>query len=102
MSVFNDVTICRRNLLKTGAALGASTPLYPPAGVFAISDHPVKMGMIGPETGTYAALGGGEIAGAKLAVDEIKAKGVSWGTRCNRWSTIVRPLWANPCRRRAS
>ncbi len=75
MSVFDDVKISRRNLLKSGAALGASTMLYPAANVFAKSDDPVKIGMIDPQTGTYAALGGNEIKGAKLAVDQINANG---------------------------
>lgn len=75
MSVLDDVKISRRNLLKTGAALGAGSMLYPAANVFAKSDDPVKIGMIDPETGTYAALGGNEIKGAKLAVDQINASG---------------------------
>ena len=75
MSVFDDVKISRRNLLKSGAALGASTLMYPAAGAFASSDDPVKIGMIDPETGTYAALGGNEIAGAKLAIDQINSNG---------------------------
>ncbi len=75
MSVFDDVNISRRNFLKSGMALGAGMLLYPAVNVFAKSDDPVKIGMIDPQTGTYAALGGNEIRGAKLAVDQINANG---------------------------
>jgi branched-chain amino acid transport system substrate-binding protein len=35
----------------------------------------VKIGMIDPRTGTYAALGESEITGALLAVDQVNKKG---------------------------
>ena len=75
MSVFDDVKISRRDLIKSGAALGAGLLLYPGLGAFAKSDDPIKIGMIDPMTGTYAALGGNEIAGAKIAVDQINHGG---------------------------
>lgn len=75
MSIFDDVKISRRTLLKSGAALGASSMLYPAIGAFAKSDDPIKIGQIDPQTGTYASLGGSQIGGAKLAVDQINAKG---------------------------
>ncbi|AWN14547.1 ABC transporter substrate-binding protein [Salinisphaera sp. LB1] len=77
MSVFDfdDYKINRRTLLKAGAAVGASTLFYPAVSAFAKSDNPIKIGQIDPQTGTYAALGGNQIAGARLAVDQINAKG---------------------------
>jgi branched-chain amino acid transport system substrate-binding protein len=48
------------------------------AGPFIIKargETPVKIGMVDPETGTYAALGDNEIRGARLALKEVNAKG---------------------------
>lgn len=77
MSAFDldDIKVSRRTLLKTGAAVGVSTLLYPGINAFAKSDNPIKIGQIDPQTGTYAALGQNQIAGAKLAIDQINAKG---------------------------
>jgi branched-chain amino acid transport system substrate-binding protein len=49
--------------------------VYPAPASFAATEEPVKIGMIDPMTGTYAALGDSEIAGARMAVDEINARG---------------------------
>lgn len=75
MSNQDGFGISRRDLLKAGVAIGVGTFLYPGIGAFAKSDDPVKIGHIDPQTGTYAALGGSQIAGAKLAIDQINAKG---------------------------
>ena len=66
----------RRSLLKAGAAAGvagAGTMVYSGTS-WGASEKPVKIGMVDPRTGTYAALGENEIRGAKLAVDELNKK----------------------------
>ena len=64
----------RRSLLKAGLAVGA-LPLAAPYISKALGDTPVRLGMVDPITGVYAALSKNEIEGAKLAVDEINAQG---------------------------
>lgn len=66
--------ISRRNLLKTGAVLGAAGA-FAPVLSFGRNTKPVRIGVLDPLTGTYAALGGNEVKGAKLAAEEINAKG---------------------------
>jgi branched-chain amino acid transport system substrate-binding protein len=39
------------------------------------AEQPVKIGMVEPLTGVYAALAKGEIAGVRLALDEINHTG---------------------------
>lgn len=66
--------VSRRNVLRTGAAAGAAGALVYPATSWGASETPVKIGMVDPRSGTYAALGENEIRGAKLAVDELNKK----------------------------
>ncbi len=62
----------RRRLMAAGAAVGAAGML--PRGAFAQS-NPVKIGHIDSTTGNFAVLGDSQIAGAKMAVAELNAKG---------------------------
>ena len=64
----------RRTVLKAGLAAGA-LPLASPYISTALGEDTIKLGMVDPITGVYAALAKNEIEGAKLAVDEINAKG---------------------------
>ena len=64
----------RRAVLKAGLAAGA-LPLAAPYISTALGEDTVKLGMVDPITGVYAALAKNEIEGAKLAVEEINAKG---------------------------
>jgi len=66
-------SVGRRNLMKSGAAIGAASLLAPKTG-FAQS-NPVKIGQIDSTTGNFAVLGQSQIAGAALAVAELNAKG---------------------------
>lgn len=75
MKPIEDIKISRRNLLKAGGALAATSALYPGFGAFAKSDDPVKIGFIDPQTGTYAVTGKSEIRGAKMAADQINKSG---------------------------
>ena len=63
----------RRALMKGAAALGAlqvASPFIIPA-----RRRHIRMGMVDPLTGVYAAPAGNEVMGAKLAVEQINAKG---------------------------
>jgi branched-chain amino acid transport system substrate-binding protein len=67
-------SISRRTILKAGAA----TSLLPVASPFIISargEVPVKIGMVDPITGVYAAVAQGEVEGAKLAIAQVNKKG---------------------------
>src|SRR5579862_1951266 len=64
----------RRAVLKAGAALGIAQ-IASPFLVKALGDEPVKIGLVDPLTGAYAAVAQNGVVGAKLAVDEINAKG---------------------------
>ncbi len=70
------VKFTRRAVLKAGV-LGAGTlALGGPAILsFGQGDQPIKIGDIDPLTGTYAAEGESQTRGAKMALDEINAKG---------------------------
>jgi branched-chain amino acid transport system substrate-binding protein len=61
--------IARRTLLKGGLAWGVD--VASPFPIRARAEEPVKVGMVEPLTGVYAALAEAEIAGAQLAIDEI-------------------------------
>src|SRR5258708_39140156 len=64
----------RRAILKAGLACTASA-VWAPFPIRARTEQPVKIGMVEPLTGAYAALAEGEIAGARLAIDEINHTG---------------------------
>ena len=64
----------RRTLLKGAAALGAFQ-VTSPFIIGARGETPIRMGMVDPLTGVYAAPAGNEVMGAKLAVAQINAKG---------------------------
>ncbi|HVY59571.1 MAG TPA: ABC transporter substrate-binding protein [Xanthobacteraceae bacterium] len=66
--------ISRRQVIRTGAALGATAVFSPPILSFAQGETPIKIGMHDPLTGTYAAEGESEARGAKMALAEINAK----------------------------
>lgn len=66
--------IGRRAVLKTGLALGA-VQIAKPFVISARGEEPVKIGLVDPLTGTYAALGKNEQIGCELAVEEMNAKG---------------------------
>src|SRR4249920_2055509 len=64
----------RRTLLKAGAAAGA-LQIASPFILSARGEMPVKIGMVDPLTGVYAAVALGEVAGAKVAIEDINRKG---------------------------
>jgi branched-chain amino acid transport system substrate-binding protein len=64
----------RRTLLKGAAAIGA-LQVASPFLISARGETPIKVGMVDPLTGVYSAVAQNEVAGAKLAVEQINAKG---------------------------
>src|SRR5579871_6058436 len=64
----------RRSLVKGAAALGAFQ-VASPFLIKARGETPVRLGMVDPLTGVYAAPAGNEVMGAKLAIENINAKG---------------------------
>jgi branched-chain amino acid transport system substrate-binding protein len=66
--------ICRRAILKAGLACTASA-VWAPSPIRARTEQPVTIGMVEPLTGVYSGLAEGEIAGARLAIDEINHTG---------------------------
>jgi len=67
-------TIARRTVLKAGVAAGA-LPFASPFILSARGEAPVKLGMVDPLTGVYAAIAQSEVEGAKLAIEHINKKG---------------------------
>ena len=64
----------RRRLLQAGAAIGA-LQVASPFIISARGETTVKIGMVDPLSGSYAAIARSEVDGAKLALAEINAKG---------------------------
>ena len=64
----------RRSILQGGAAV-AALQVASPFIIAARGETPVKIGMVDPLTGVYAALARNEVDGAKLAVERINKKG---------------------------
>jgi len=64
----------RRTVLKATAAAGA-LQITAPWIIQARGETPVRIGMVDPLTGVYAAVAQNEVTGAKLAVEQINAKG---------------------------
>jgi len=64
----------RRALLK-GVGIAAMTQIASPFIISARSETALRIGMVDPLTGVYAAPAGNEVMGAKLAVEQVNAKG---------------------------
>jgi branched-chain amino acid transport system substrate-binding protein len=69
-----DTKVGRRTLLKGAAAVGA-LQVASPFLIAARGETPIKVGMVDPLTGVYAAVAQNEVIGVKLAVEQINAKG---------------------------
>jgi len=66
--------ISRRSIIKASAAAGL-VQVTSPFIISARGETPVKIGMVDPFTGVYAAIAQGEAEGAKLAIEHINKKG---------------------------
>jgi branched-chain amino acid transport system substrate-binding protein len=64
----------RRTIMKGAAAVGA-LQMASPFIIQARGETPVRIGMVDPLTGVYAAPAGNEVMGAKLAIEQMNAKG---------------------------
>src|SRR5262249_50971180 len=64
----------RPTVLKT-AGLIAASQVASPFVIKALGESPVRIGMVDPLTGVYAAPAQNEVTGARLAIDQINAKG---------------------------
>src|SRR5580700_4630394 len=64
----------RRTILKSSAAL-AAVQFLSPFIIKARGETPVRIGMVDPLTGVYAAIAQNEVVGAKFAIEEINKKG---------------------------
>src|ERR1700704_1915836 len=64
----------RRTLMKGAAALGAFQVMSPFV-IQARGETAVRIGMVDPLTGVYAAIAQNEVIGAKYAVEQVNAKG---------------------------
>src|SRR5262249_1898625 len=67
-------SINRRTILKSGAAIAAAQ-FSSPFIITARGETPIKIGMVDPLTGVYAAIAQNEVVGAKYAVEQVNAKG---------------------------
>jgi branched-chain amino acid transport system substrate-binding protein len=67
-------SVSRRTILKAGAAVGA-LQIASPFILSARGETPVKLGMVDPLTGVYAAVAQSEVAGAHLAIEDINKHG---------------------------
>jgi len=70
----SSVVLDRRTFVKATAAAGLAQ-FAAPAIIAARGEEPLKIGMVDPLTGVYAAVAQNEVTGAKLAMDQINAKG---------------------------
>src|SRR6202521_88956 len=64
----------RRAILK-GAGAAAALQITSPFIIQARGEMPCRIGLVDPLTGVYAAVAQNEVMGAKLAVEQINAKG---------------------------
>jgi branched-chain amino acid transport system substrate-binding protein len=67
-------SINRRTILKSSAAIAAAQ-FSSPFIITARGETPIRIGMVDPLTGVYAAIAQNEVVGAKYAVEQINAKG---------------------------
>ena len=64
----------RRRLLRSAAALAAAQ-VSSPFIIKARGETPIRIGLVDPLTGVYAAIAQGEVVGAKYAVEQVNRKG---------------------------
>src|SRR6202051_3674785 len=66
--------VSRRTVLKSAAA-AAALQLASPFIIKARGETPLRIGMVDPLTGVYAAVAQNEVTGARLAVQQVNANG---------------------------
>ena len=73
-ALHRSAAVGRRTILKAGAAL-AAVQVTSPFIIRARGETPVRIGLVDPITGVYAAIAQGEVEGARLATDQLNSKG---------------------------
>jgi branched-chain amino acid transport system substrate-binding protein len=73
MSITPSSKFNRRTVIKAAGAIGAMQ-VTSPFIIKALGETPIKIGMVDPLTGVYAAVANNEVIGAKFAVEQINAK----------------------------
>ena len=74
MSITLSSKFNRRTVIKAAGAIGAMQ-VTSPFIIKALGETPIKIGMVDPLTGVYAAVANNEVIGARFAVEQINAKG---------------------------
>src|SRR6516162_6989171 len=74
MAIQRPWSVDRRTILQSGAAIAAAQ-FSSPFIIKARGETPVRIGLVDPLTGVYAAIAQNEVVGAKYAVGEINRKG---------------------------
>src|SRR3974377_225941 len=77
----SSTTLNRRTVVKAAGAF-VFTQITSPFIIKALGETPIKIGMVDPLTGVYAAVANNEVIGAKFAVEQINAKGGVLGRPC--------------------
>src|SRR6201981_1033840 len=67
-------SVDRRTILRSGAAI-AAVQFASPYIIKARGETPIRIGMVDPITGVYAAIAQNEVVGAKYALEEVNKKG---------------------------
>src|SRR5471032_156432 len=70
----HSMKLDRRTVIKTAVAAGVAQ-IASPFVITARAAEAIKIGMVDPLTGVYAAVANNEVIGAKFAVEQINAKG---------------------------
>jgi branched-chain amino acid transport system substrate-binding protein len=70
----HSMKLDRRTVIKTAVAAGVAQ-IASPFVITARAADAIKIGMVDPLTGAYAAVANNEVIGAKFAVEQINAKG---------------------------
>src|ERR1035437_1951539 len=70
----HSMKLDRRTVIKTAVAAGVAQ-IASPFIISARAADAIKIGMVDPLTGAYAAVAQNEVIGAKFAVEQINAKG---------------------------
>ena len=101
MNASRDSAVGRRTFLKASAA-AAALQVTSPFIIRALGDTPVRIGLVDPLTGVYAAIAQSEVEGAKLATEQVNKKGGILGRPVALLVEDLPTMSALVCRRRAS
>ena len=101
MNASRDSAVGRRTLLKASAA-AAALQVTSPFIIRALGDTPVRIGLVDPLTGVYAAIAQSEVEGAKLATEQVTKRAAFSAGPSHYWLKTLPTMSALVCRRRAS